>query len=578
MTTSAAPATGAERIFDGSGGRRWRIGALPDLAPFAGAEWPPVISLLLARRGVQTLDEATDYLGEPGELTDPALMPNLDIAVDRLAAACRDGETVAIFGDFDVDGITSTTILTEGLRDLGARPLPYVPHRFTEGYGPNTNAIRELHSQGATLLVTADCGTSAVDEVAAANDLGMQVIVIDHHTIPDELPAALALVNPKLTGDEHGPGYGSEPAACGVAYKVVHDLYDRLGKSYDPEPHRALVALGTVCDLAPMLAENRDLVRLGIGSLRRTKRPGLRALAEAAKASLDDADPEMCGWVFGPRLNAAGRMTHARTALELLLTDSRERAVELAGELEQLNRRRREDTTAALEHIHEVVSEEQLERALIVAATPGISSGIVGLVASRLAERHNRPAIVAQIDGDVARASCRSIPAFDITALLRRHADLFERFGGHRAAAGFTVRAERLPELEERLVADAAERLDLRELAPTIELDAELPLEQIEGGLIRWLGRVGPHGIGNSTPTFLAREVQIRDSRVVGGDATHLQFTLKAGRVTWRAISFGNAVHAVPDGDLADIVYTLRRDDLRNTLQLEVLDLRPATA
>jgi single-stranded-DNA-specific exonuclease len=422
------------------------------------------------------------------------------------------------------------------------------------------------------VLVTADCGTSAHNEIALANELGMDVIVIDHHSVPDELPDALALVNPKLSGSE----YGSEPAAVGVAYKVVHDLFDRLGRAYDPGPHRALVALGTVCDLAPMLAENRDLVRLGLGELARTRRPGLRALAEVAKADLAEVDPEMCGWVLGPRLNAAGRMTHARTALELLLAGSREAAEPLAHELDALNRQRRDETQGAVAHVAELLTPEELAGPLLIAASPAISSGIVGLVAARLVERHHRPAIVMQLASEEARASCRSIPGFDITALLRRHSDLFERYGGHRAAAGFTAKATRLPELRERLTADAASHLDASLLTPTIEIDAPLEISQINGDVIRWLGRLGPHGIGNPTPTFLARGVRVADCRAVGHDGSHLQFTLKEGRVTWRAISFGNAVHAVPAGELADIVYTLKRDNLRNLLQLEVLDLRPA--
>ena len=313
-----ATAATAERILSGSRFSRWRIAAAPELAAFDGAEWPPLISLLLARRGNASAAEARAYLAEPEDLTDPSLMPNLDRAVDRLAEACSAGETVAVLGDFDVDGVTATTVLVEGLGALGATPLPYIPDRFSEGYGPNANAIRELRSRGASLLVTADCGTSSVEEIALANELGMEVIVVDHHTVPDELPDALALVNPKLADGR----YGSEPAAVGVAYKVVHDLHDRLGRPYDPEPHRALVGLGTVCDLAPMLAENRDLVRLGIRSLARSQRPGLVALAKEAGAELHEADPEMCGWVLGPRLNAAGRMEHGRLALDLLLTQS----------------------------------------------------------------------------------------------------------------------------------------------------------------------------------------------------------------------------------------------------------------
>ena len=570
--TSTTAATAPERLLEGSGGRRWRVRAERDLSAFDGAEWPRLISLLLAHRGVGGLGQARDYFADPEQLTDPSLMPNLDDAVERLASACVEGETVAVLGDFDVDGVTATAVLVEGLQHLGAKPLPYIPHRFTEGYGPNVNAIRELRTDGATLLVTADCGSSSVVEVDEANELGMEVIVIDHHSLPEQLPDALALVNPKLYGSQ----YGSEPAAVGVAYKVVHELHDRLGRPYDPEPHRALVSLGSICDLAPMLAENRDLVRMGLRSLARTDRLGLLALAEEARADIRDVDVEMCGWVLGPRLNAAGRMDHARLALDLLLAGSSEEARRLAKRLEELNRRRRADTAAAMELAGELLTAEERAAPLLLVASSEISAGIVGLVASRLAEQHHRPAIVMQLAGGEGRASCRSIEGFDITALLRRHAELFLRFGGHRAAAGFTIDGGRLNEVRSALVADAAEQLDAATLVPAITVDAELPLHDVNGDVLRWLTRLGPHGVGNPTPTFLAPSVRVQESREVGAGGAHLQFTLREGRVTWRAIAFGNAEHAVPDGQLADIVYTFRRDNLRNTLQLEVLDLRAA--
>ncbi|MQC27520.1 MAG: single-stranded-DNA-specific exonuclease RecJ [Chloroflexi bacterium] len=565
-------------VLRGSNGRRWRLPPPPDLTGFAdaGPGLPPLMQVLLAHRAVRGTADARRYLGRPGELTDASLMPNLDIAVDRLARACRDGEMVAIIGDFDVDGVTATTILVEGLRALGARPEPYIPNRFTEGYGPNVAAVRRLADAGATVLVTADCGTSSVAEIAEANASGMDALVLDHHTVPEVLPAAFAIVNPKLNGS----AYGSEPAAVGVAYKVVHDLHDRLGRPYDPDEHRALVALGTVCDLAPLVAENRDLVRIGIEALARTRRPGLLALAAVANANLAQATPDTCGWVLGPRLNAAGRMEHARLALDLLLTDSPARARELAETLEALNLRRRETTQTAIDAARASLTADDLAGPLLIAASPDVSMGVVGPVASRLVEEYSRPAIVMQLVGGEGRASCRSIPDFDITALLRRHAHLFLRFGGHRAAAGFTIDAARLDELKATLIADAADHLDTSALAPTIEVDAELHLPAVNRQVLQWLALLGPHGIGNPTPTFLARSVRVADSRVVGREGEHLQLTLREGNVSWRAISFRNAAAAVPAGELADIVYTFKRDDFRDEggLQLEVLDLRPAEA
>jgi single-stranded-DNA-specific exonuclease len=569
-------AAAGARVSQGSNGRVWRLLPDPDLDGFAdaGDGLPPLIQRLLARRSVRTTEEARRYLGSPGELTDARLMPNLDVAVDRLARACRDGETVAVFGDFDVDGVTSTTLLTEGLRELGAMPIPYIPDRFTEGYGPNVDAVRQLADRGATVLVTADCGSSSVTEVAEANSLGMEVIVIDHHTVPEELPAALALVNPKLTDSE----YGSEPAAVGVAYKVMHDLYEQMGRPYDPNPHRALVALGTVCDLAPIVAENRDLVRLGLKAMRQTRRPGLLALAKVAGVDLAQANADTFGWVLGPRLNAAGRMSHARLALELMLTEDESEAARLAQQLDGLNRERRETTQQALADLGELLSAADLAAPLIVAASSSISSGIVGLAAARLVSDHHRPAIVMRVDENEAHGSCRSIPAFDVTALLRRHSDLFRRFGGHRAAAGFSLDTARVPELRERLIADAAERIRPEDLVAAIEIEVELSLGGVDRRMIQWLGLLGPHGIGNPTPVFLAQGVEVVQSRAVGADGSHLQLVLRKGAISWRGISFGNAEWAVPTGQLADVVYAFKRDDFRGdgALQLEVLDLRPA--
>lgn len=554
------------------GARLWQLAETPDLRAFVDAPWPPLISTLLARRGIDSTTAAKQYLGPPGDLIDAHLMPNLDLAVARLMRACTAGETVAIFGDYDVDGVTATVILVEGLRALGARPVPYLPDRFTEGYGPNVAAVRALAATGATVLVTADTGTSAVVEVGVANELGMDVLILDHHTVPAQLPDAFAIVNPRLLGSQ----YGSEPAAVGVAYKVVHDLYAQIGRSYDPAEHRALVALGTVCDVAPMLAENRNLVRLGMDALQRTQRPGLRALAEVARVSLRDADPEMCGWVLGPRLNAAGRMAHARFSLDLLLAPDEATARARAAELEAFNEQRRDSTAAALALAEESLTPAARAGALLIVASEAISSGVVGLVAARLAETYHRPAIAIELRNGEGRASCRSIPGFDITALLQRHAHLFRRFGGHRAAAGFTIDAARLDEVRATLGADAAERLAGVDLQRSVAVEAELPLEAINGDLLGWLQRLGPHGQGNPAPILLARGVPIAESRVVGADASHLQLTIRAGRVTWRAIAFGGAAQAVGAGERADLVYRFRRDGFRGTLQLEVVDLRPS--
>ncbi len=568
QTTEAAA---ERRLVRGSGGRMWRLPGVMDLTPFEEAEWPRLLSRLLIGRGVRTIQEGYMLFNAPTELTRPPHLPQLDVAVERLAHACRSKERVAIFGDFDVDGVTSTAILVEAFSALGAQPLPYLPHRTREGYGPNVTAIRQLADRGATVLITADCGTSAVDEIAEANALNMDVIVLDHHTIPPELPNALAIVNPKLDDTTDG----AEPAACGIAYTLAHRLHEKLSVSYDPEPHAALAALGTICDLAPMVGTNRELVRAGLRALAHTTRPGLRALAAASGASLANATPDLCGWVLGPRINAAGRMDHARLALDLLLAPSEAEALPIAQQLEELNKLRQEKTAAAQEELTSLLNDEEREAPIVIAASPTLAAGIVGPLASRLVDQYGRPAIVMQLINGEGRASCRSIPGFDITALLRRHEELFLRYGGHRAAAGFTIDAERLPELKRTLIADASDQLDFHALVPTIEIDAALPLTQVQGELLDWLARLEPHGVGNTVPTFVAPGVLIESARRVGRDGSHLQFSVRAGSTSWRAISFGNAEYLVQPGKLADIVYHFREDNLRGGLQLEVLDLRP---
>ncbi len=569
----STPAAAVERrIVRGSGGRLWRLPDAVDLSALDGAPWPRLLSRLLLARGIRSMEEARALLDPPAAPGRPADLPQIEIAVARLARACARGEHVAVFGDFDVDGVTSTAILVEALSALGARPLPYLPHRTLEGYGPNAAAIRELAERGASLLVTADCGTSAVEEVAQAGALGVETVILDHHAIPPELPAALAIVNPRL--DEASEG--AEPAACGIAYSVSHRLHEELGAPYDPEPHAALAALGTICDLAPMVGWNRDLVRYGLDALSRSSRPGLRALAEIAGGSLADASADLCGWVLGPRINAAGRMEHAQLALDLLLAPSAAEAEPLAHWLEQLNTRRRSETEEARAQIAALLGEGEISDPLLIAASPAIAAGLAGPLASRLVDEYGRPAIVIHLSDGTGRASCRSIPGFDITELLRRHGELFLSYGGHRAAAGFSIDERRLPEARRRLLADAAGHLDAELLTPTIDVDAGLPLADASRDLLGWLRRLAPHGPGNPVPTFVAPRVLVASARSIGRDGRHLRFTARAGGASWRAIAFGNAEHMVPSGGVADIVYRFREDRRDGDLELEVLDLRPA--
>jgi len=577
------------RPFGGGQGRRWRLrGRFPDGA-LEGAPYPTLIRHLLWHRGLRTGDEAERFMAGPPVEHDPLLLPDIEPALGRLRQAVRDGERIAVYGDFDVDGVTALALLVEGLRSLGGDVFAYIPDRFSEGYGLNCGALDRLRADGATLLVAADCGTSSFDEVAHARGLGMEVVILDHHSAPAELPAAAATVNPKRA-DSRYPD--PELASVGLAYKLMGALFESMGQAWEGERWLDLVALGTVADVAPVLGENRWLVKRGLERLARSERPGLRALMEAAGIEPTGVNTEAIGYGLGPRLNAAGRLKHARLALELLLEGDEAEAQRRALELTALNRERQERTAAALELAAELLEREDAESPLIFVGHEDIPSGIAGLVAGRLAEGRYRPAVVYERGEKTSRASCRSIPELDIAGALRECRELLERFGGHRAAAGFTARNEKLPSLKEGLLRQAEAALAGVELVPAIDIDAALPLGALRGREIRLLSQMGPFGEGNPEPTFLSRGVEVMERRIIGRDGQHLRLKLRdahegGGRVTWPAIAFGLGEAEVREGQRLDVVYSLAADrggegasstGLGQALELRVKDVAATEA
>jgi len=548
---------------------RWRL-----RDPFAAQKgipnFPPIVATVLAARGITTRAQA-DLFYKPhlAEHHDPMLLPGMDEAVRRTQRAIAGHETIALYGDFDVDGVTSISVLHTGLRPLGARTINYIPDRFTEGYGLNNGAISALRAQGASLLISADCGISSVSEVAHANTLGLDVIILDHHTVPDELPAAVAAVNPKRLDS---PYPFDELAAVGVSYRFLQMLYEAYGRTVDESAFLDLVALGTVVDVAPLSDENRRIVTDGIGHMQRGLRPGLEALAMIAGTKPNEFNAETLGFAIGPRMNAAGRLKHANIALELMLAEDLATARPLAQELDALNRQRQQETLDAYALAEELVGAS--DDPLIMVGHERIHAGIVGLVASRLAERWHRPAIVYQEGVEHSRASCRSIPAFDIVGAIRKEKDLLVRHGGHRAAAGFTVRTADVPALRARLINTAAELLPSDELRPVIDIDAETPLRLLTGLEVKGLMRFEPCGQGNRKPVLLSRGVRVAKSRVIGSTGEHLRLTVKDGPLTWPAIAFRQA-EADTSGDV-DIVYSLTREWGREGIELEILDIAPS--
>lgn len=548
---------------------RWRLRD-PRAAEKGIPNFPPIVATVLAARGITTREQA-DLFYKPHLAPDydPLLLPGMREAIDRVRKAIAGHETIALYGDFDVDGVTSVAVLHEGLRPLGADLVTYIPDRFTEGYGLNFGAVRKLREQGAHLLVTADCGISSVAEVAYANELGLDVIILDHHTVPEEMPAAVAAVNPKRLDSTYP---FDELAAVGVAFRFLMVLYEDMGRTLDTSAFIDLAALGTVVDVAPLFDENRRIVTDGLAQMQRGLRPGLAALAKVSGTAAERFNAETLGFAIGPRMNAAGRLAHANIALELMLEQNGWAARALAEQLDSLNRQRQQQTEEAY-----AIAEEALgtsDDPITVVVSSAISPGIVGLVASRLAERRNRPAIVLSQGPQESRASARSIPGFDIVAAIRKEKELLVRHGGHRAAAGFTVLNENLELLRARLVAGAAETLGWEPPRRLIDVDAEARLGDLNGTEIRGLMRFEPCGQGNRKPVLLTRGVQLKDAKAVGSDQDHLKVVVKDGPVTWRGIAFRQA-EAELDGEV-DIVFSLQRDWRGDGVELEVLDIAPA--
>ncbi|MGD0115750.1 MAG: single-stranded-DNA-specific exonuclease RecJ [Dehalococcoidia bacterium] len=552
--------------------RRWRLRRSPHDGALRDTAYPPLIQRLLENRGIADATQARDFLDGVHPSFDPATLPDAAIAVERLSRAAAANEAVAVFGDFDVDGITSVALLTEGLTALGARVIPYIPDRFAEGYGLNQPAIQRLHDEGASLLLAVDCGTSSVEEVAFARSLGMDVLIVDHHPPAQRLPDALALVNPQSlpARDWH-----FDLAAAGLAYYLLQALFDSLGRPFPEQRFLELAALGTVADMAPLLGANRWLAQSGLAAVQQTERCGLRALMEVASIHPSRVDTESLSYVLSPRLNAAGRLAHARLSLDLLLCDDHDSAWEMARRLDALNRQRQRYTSTALDLAWSLVADEE-DASLLMIGHTDFPAGVAGLVASKMADALYRPVVVYARGESESRASSRSIPEFDIASAMRGCDDLFLRCGGHPRAAGFTADNACLPAIKERLTACAEEQLAGLDLAPVIDVDAEIGLRELGRQEIRWLAKLAPHGVDNREPVLLSRGVTAAECRVMGGDGKHLRLKLKDGYVTWPAVGFGLGNAAVPDGQRIDVVYSLSSDRRDGSLQLTLHDLRPS--
>ncbi len=537
---------------------------------------PPAICTLLMRRGHDQGDVARRFLRPRLEqLHSPDSMLGLAEAVDRLERAIQAGETILVHGDYDVDGMCSTTLMTRVIRGLGGRVVPFIPRRVEDGYDLTNAGVKAAVAAGASVVLTCDCGTSAVEPVAALGALGIDVIISDHHLPGGALPDCLAVLNPRRPGCEYPD---KDLAAVGVAFKLALALTRRMGGS-DTSVYRLLdlVALATVADIAPLRGENRVLVRYGLKLLSETSNVGLRSLIRSSGLEGKPLTAGRIGFILAPRLNAVGRLGHALRGVELLMSESEHEANSIARELEEFNRNRQEMDRRTLDEARAMLARVDLDETYgIVLSSENWHPGVIGIVASRVVEETGRPAVLIAIQDGIGKGSGRSIPAFDLHGGLGECRDLLLRFGGHRAAAGVTVKADGVEAFADRFNEVARARLTDDDLVRELKVDLELPIEDASDEMQLFLRHFEPFGIGNAAPLFVSRGVQlVGRARVVGKDG--LKLRLRSGKGELEALGWGMGALAptLGDGSLVDIAYRLEREEYRgeSRLQARLVDI-----
>lgn len=539
------------------------------------AEIPPVVADILAARGLTPEQMAVFlYPNYLRDLHDPRLMTDMEKAVNRIMEAAERREQVVVYGDYDIDGITASAVLIEALRSLGLTAKSYIPDRFEEGYGINQAALEQLQREGAQLVISVDCGITSVSEAAWARRSGLDLIITDHHSVPEQLPDAIAVVNPKRPGDAYP---FKDLAGVGVAFKLVQALQMAAGR---PEAGQEkwlldLVALGTICDVVPLVGENRALASYGLKVLRRTRRVGLQALAESGGVNIEKISSHEVGFVLGPRMNAAGRLEHAACSLELLMTGEPARGAEIAAQLEGLNQARRADQAAILAAADKL-AEDYADDPVLVLADAAWSHGVVGIVASKLAEKWHKPVLLAQVLGDTVKGSARSVPGFNMVEALRSQEELLIKFGGHFFAAGYSLAANNLDELRRGLNQHYRSVMVAGSGAiETVSADVNWnDLDEVTPGLMASLALLEPHGNANLRPVVKLQGLEVVSVRPVGGDRKHLSVKFKDSRGRMiGSIGFGLAqAHAgLKEGTMVAVMGTLNNNEFQGKTAIQMV-------
>ena len=553
----------------------WNV-AVPEMGAvnaLVSAGYSPLTSMILSSRGIGSQQEAWNYLTCDAPLHDPFLMTDMDLAAGRVGLALANGEKIAVFGDYDVDGITATCLLTSFLRQQGGHVVSYIPGRMEEGYGLNPIAIRQLHSEGITLIITVDCGITAVAEAEMCRELGIDLVITDHHECKEVLPQAIAVVDP------HRPdgGYPHQNlSGVGVAFKLAAAL---CGSQEEVLAEYAdMVCLGTVADVMPLQGENRVFVARGLELLQNTRRCGLAALMAECGCSSDKVSASSIGFMLAPRINAAGRMGQIDLAIELFLTDSPQRATEVARALCELNRTRQTVESEIYNQAIAMLPDGQVPEAIVL-ADESWHQGVVGIVASRIAEEFCCPTFLICLDGEHGKASSRSHGGFNLFSSLTTLAPLLESYGGHELAAGFTITRNNIPEFRRQISRLASDYYSDSVPRTSLDIDCAIPAELLTLGGIDSLNALEPCGNGCPKPVLMMEGLTVERISMVGS-GRHMRLRLRRGRYVFNAIYFSATPESasISTGDLVDLAFVPQINEFRGerSVQMNVLDIRPS--
>ena len=538
----------------------------------------PVLAQLLFEHNDDSPEKVNEFLyPNLDQLHDPFLMRTMETAVSRITTALRDGENILIYGDYDVDGITGVSVLYEAIFKLGGKVSFYIPDRITDGYGLSLEGIRLAEKSGVDLIITVDCGITAVDEVSYANSKGIDVIVCDHHEPADQIPDGYAVLDPKV---KDCPYPFKELAGVGVAFKLLQALYTSLGYGVDDlMQFLDLVAMGTAADIVPMVDENRILVKYGLERINTKPRNGLFALLESSSLLGRELDVSLIVFVIAPRINAVGRMSNAKKAVHLMTSSSLQQSRNIAKVLETENKMRRNvDETTCREAIS--FAEKQIEKdntKILVLSKEGWHPGVIGIVASRIMEKFNRPTIMISVRDGIGKGSARSTSNFDIYSALKGVENILESFGGHKYAAGLTVQAKNIEVLRERMQIVTNKSISNEDLVPTLEIQSEISLKELDASFLKWLKMFSPYGPHNMRPVFVSRNVEVvGEIHVVGNN--HLKFKVRSDGIVIDAIAFNFAEvrdKMKPSKQHIDAAYVIEENTWngRTTIQMRIKDI-----